>query len=421
MKTAGIIAEYNPFHNGHLYQIQQARALTGAEYVAIAMSGDFTQRGEPAVFDKYTRTRMALASGADLILELPVCFATGSAEDFAACGVALLDRLGIADTLVFGSEQGDLTPLALAAKVLEKEPEAYTVPLREGLRRGLSFPKARALALEQYLRQAENVPPDTNWAEILSSPNNILGIEYLKALKRRKSSMNAFTIRRAGLGYHDESISEDGAPSSASAIRKAIREGRREDAESQIPADAREVCSPVPPVFPDDLTALLNDRLLGLSREAWENKGSLFAAYADVSAELSARLAQNILHFDTFTGRIMQLKTKGYTYTRVSRALLHILLGITAGETARRKSRDYVCHGRILGFRSSAAPLLSELKKRSALPLITKTADAPKLLKKEELAMLQEDFYASHLYQSLQFSKSGICPPNEYTRSVIIV
>lgn len=404
MKTIGIIAEYNPFHNGHLYQIEKLRSETQADYVIAAMSGDFVQRGKPAVYDKYTRTKMALLSGVDLVLEIPVCFATGSAEDFASCGTALLDHLGVVDLLGFGSESGDCGLLSKAAELLLHEPEEFTQKLQCLLRKGYSYPKARAAALESY--------PGISAA--LSTPNNILGVEYIKALKRRKSSIKPVTIRRCGQEYHGTDAVDKDTFASASAIRSAIRKGDLSMVQSQLP-----VYEPKPaPIFSDDLTALMNSRLLQLF---YEDGPDSFVRYADMSPELASRLKKRVLEFASFSGRVMQLKTRGYTYTRISRALLHLLLGITAEQAVFVKSLDYGCYARILGFRRQAALLLCQIKKNSDLPLITKTADACKLLDADKFALLQTDFHASHLYQSVVFAKSGQAMPNEYTQSVIVL
>ena len=407
MKTVGIIAEYNPFHNGHFHQLHELRSRTGADFVVAAMSGDFVQRGEPAIYDKYTRTRMALSAGVDLVLELPVCFATGSAEGFAACGVALLDRLGVVDILGFGSESGDMEKLSQTASVLIREPEDYSSQLRTFLRQGMSFPKARAAALNAC-------DPDA----LLASPNNILGVEYLKALGQRNSSIKPVTIRRAGQGYHETSPVSQDVFASASAIRSAIRDQNFPVVHGQVPGAVFALLEHLEPVFPDDLTPLLNARLLDLSHTGGK---SSFSDYADMSPELASRLGRDILNFATFSGRIMQLKTRSYTYTRISRALLHLLLGITAEQASYYKNLDYVCYARILGFRRQAAPLLSRLKRTSSLPLVTKTANAPKILNRDALSLLQMDFHASHLYQSLIYAKSGRLMPNEYTRSVIVL
>ena len=426
IKTAGIIAEYNPFHNGHHYQIQELRRLTGADYVVVAMSGDFVQRGEPAIFDKYTRTRMALCGGADLVVELPVLFATSSAEDFSSCGVALLEKLGV-DLLCFGSESGDLKKLQKAAEILVKEPEAWKIRLKEHLKKGETYPTARSLATTEYTK-------DPELAALLSSPNNILAIEYLKALKKRSSPVTPVTIQRQGAGYHDvqleqeesfRSVSENKFFASASAIRSLIQNNGfdsdtiTEKLRSQIPSDALSALISEgaldTPVFPDDLTTLLNFRLLSLTQE---QKG--FSTFSDLSPELASRLAKQTLQFASCTERIDHLKTKGYTYTRISRALLHLLLGITSEQVFHARSLDHAPYARILGFQKSSALLLSHLREKSQIPLITKTADAGKLLTPDALDILETDFFASHLYQAILAGK-GRHIRNEYTKSVIIV
>lgn len=415
MKTAGIIAEYNPFHSGHRYQIGQVRARTGADYIVVVMSGDYVQRGEPAIYDKYTRAAIALYNGADLVLEMPCVFATGSAEDFAACGVALLDRLGVVDFLCFGSEAGELSLLQEAASILAREPEEYKNILRARLKDGVSFPKAREEALRACLSDSQN----ENSASAFAMPNNILGMEYLKALKKRGSQIRPITIKRAGSGYHDETIGTGEAFPSASGLRNAIRQGSFDyfSCPEYHGMDAASLSfllkrKPVP-VFADDLTGIFNWKLLEMI-----GRGAKLSDFADLSPELEARLIRQRLEFASFSGRVEQLKTKQYTYTRISRALL--ILEITKAEFLSAKSQDYVSYARVLGFRRRAEPLLGRIKKNSRLPLITKTANARGILEESSLRQLEKDFLTSHLYQSLVFQKSGIQMKNEYTRSVII-
>ncbi len=421
MKVAGIIAEYNPFHRGHAYQIDAARRRFGADYVAVAMSGDFVQRGEPAVADKYTRAAMALSAGADLVLELPACFATSSAEDFAACGVALFDRLGVTDLLCFGSESGDPAPLTRIADLLLEEPDDYAHVLQERLALGDAYPKARAAAIRQ---SADGVADPDVIDRLLSSPNDILGIEYLKAIKKRGSRLRPAVLKRMGQGYLDTTLPEADSLASASALRTVLQNDGTQTAarrdqllSAQIPADAYAILHGCPAYLAaDDLTPLLNARLLSLL-----HKGADLAQFAGLSPELAARLSHCALNFATFSDRIGQLKTRSYTYTRISRALLHLTLGITDEDIAHAKAADYAPYARILGFRRAAAPLLSALKQESSVPLITKTADASSLLDADGLRMLHQDFYVSHLYRSMVFAKSGTRMKNEYTRSVIVM
>ena len=413
IKTAGIIAEYNPFHNGHQYQIEEIRRQTGADFVIAAMSGDFVQRGEPAIFDKYTRTRMALCGGADLVVELPALFATSSAEDFAACGVSLLSNLGT-DFLCFGSESGNLSHLQKAAEILSEESAIWQPLLQTYLKQGETYPSARSLAVAE-------LTGDPGLSTLLATPNNILAVEYLKALKQQGSSMIPVTIRRRGCGYHD---SEYSAPyASASAIRLFLRQSAvlesPETLRMQIPPAAFDALlkegALAKPVFPDDLSELLQFQLLS----AVHRKEDL-NRFLDFSSDLAARLTRQVLHFAPFSEQIMQLKTKGYTYTRVSRALLHLLLDITKEQSSQAKSLGYAPYARILGFKKSAGPLLSHLRRQSRVPLITKTADAKKLLSPEAMKVLETDFYVSHIYQSL-LASHGRLMRNEYTKSVIVL
>lgn len=413
IKTAGIIAEYNPFHNGHQYQIEEIRRQTGADFVIAAMSGDFVQRGEPAIFDKYTRTRMALCGGADLVVELPALFATSSAEDFAACGVSLLGSLGT-DFLCFGSESGNLIHLQNAAEILSEESAIWQPLLQTYLKQGETYPSARSLAVAE-------LTGDPGLSTLLAAPNNILSVEYLKALKQQGSSMIPVTIRRRGCGYHDTECSAPYA--SASAIRLLLSQSAvlesTETLRMQIPPAVFEALleegALAKPVFADDLSELLQFRLLSAVQRQED-----LSRFLDFSSELAARLTRQVLHFAPFSEQILQLKTKGYTYTRVSRALLHLLLDITKEQSSQAKGLGYAPYARILGFKKSAGPLLSHLRRQSRIPLITKTADAKKLLSTEALKVLETDFYVSHVYQSLLASRGRLIR-NEYTKSVIVL
>lgn len=404
MKTIGIIAEYNPFHNGHQYQLEQIRKQTGADYIVIALSGDFVQRGEPAIYDKYTRTRIALNAGADLVLEIPAIFATSSAEDFAACGVSLLDQLGVVGGLCFGSECGDISALAQVAKFLAEEPKEYTTLLRQYLKQGESFPKARLQALTKTFSSPE----------LLSSPNNILGVEYIKALYRRNSSIQPLTIKRSGHDYHDNNIS--GQFASATALRKAIAEGTFTVLHTQMPGFAFQILNKATPIFPDDCTLLLNYQILKLI-----DSGMELTSFLDMSSELADRIQHQCLQFDSFTGRIQNLKTKQYTYTRISRVLLHLLLEITEEQAQTYRQQDYVSYARVLGFRKQAEPLLRQTKKHSTLPLVTKIADAEKRLPGDAWQALQHDLHCSHLYQAIVQQKNRMVSCNEYTHPIVII
>lgn len=409
MKIVGLIAEYNPFHNGHLYHIQKARELTGADYVIVVMSGDFVQRGTPAVYDKYTRTRMALKSGADLVLELPVLFATSSAEDFAACGVALLDCLGVVDSICFGSECGGTEPLSRIARVLSEEPEEYQELLKGYVRSGLTFPDARAQALTSWLSLSDEE------SRLLLSPNNILGIEYMKALIRRESRIKPVTVKRNGHGYHDLSLAGEFA--SATAIRKLLADpDGLSSIASQVPEQVLEEILQGLPVFPDDLTEILNYTLLSLVQS-----GRNLTEYLDLSEELDSRIRSLLLQYQTFSNRIGDLKTKQYTYSRISRCLLHLILNSKKADAVRYRELGYCGYARVLGFQKKSAEIMTGIKEHGSIPLITKPSSAKQLVDAAFLPMLEQDLYASHIYSSILFSKYGILAKNEYTRPFITV
>ena len=405
MKIVGLITEYNPFHAGHLYHMQQARELTGADYCVVLMSGSFVQRGEPAIFDKYLRTKTALLAGADLVLEIPAAFSTASAHEFAAYGVALLSAIGV-DAVVFGSECGQIEILKQAAYALNHESAEFQERLRKGLKAGLTYPQARAKALEM----------EDTWASVLSSPNNILGIEYLRAAEDLHSPMEFYTISRKGSGYHEDTLADANFPS-ASAIRGIIRNSLSKDKDlldilaSHLPSVTHPAYTGAVPVFVDDFSELLNAAVLQMQATF---------SIADLSPELAARLAKPPYCPLSFEERIQALKTRQLTYTRVSRALLHLVLGMREEDISRWKDEGYALYARILGFRRQSSPLLSCLHKKSSIPLITKMADAAQNLSPSALALLDQEVYASHLYQTVRMKRGGVFQ-NEYTEGLVFV
>lgn len=416
MKITALITEYNPFHNGHRYHMEQARLRTQADYLLVLMSGSHVQRGEPAVFDKYTRTRMALAAGADLVLEMPAAFSTASAMEFAGYSIALLTALQAVDQIVFGSECGDLSPLARAAALLSEESPAFQTALQQHLKSGITYPQARAAALrEDSLR------------DLLLSPNNILGIEYLKAARTQNSPIRFQTIQRVGSAYHEKVLDQtpDSRFPSASALRGVLKEAWEQNTEIQpllsgwIPKDCLSCLDGAIPVFANDYSLLLQDRLLTLIGADPAHRTQTENRISDLTPELFSRLCSSDPKPLSFTERVQQLKSRQLTYTRVSRALLHLILDIRREDISGWKSEGYAPYARILGFRRESTPLLKELKQQTAIPLITKMADAKRLLTPSGLQMLQQEVRAAHLYQAVRAQKGGSFQ-NEYTEGVII-
>lgn len=404
----GIIAEYNPFHNGHAYQLEQARLLTGCDFLVVVMSGDYVQRGAPAVFDKYTRARMALACGADLVLELPVACSCASAEFFASGAVSLLDGLGCVDFLCFGSESGDLQSLMEPARILAKESPVFQEALRRGLSLGLSFPAARK---EAFRACASN--PD-----ILDLPNNILGIEYLKALLQRESIIKPVTIKRKGQGYHDTLL--DSGFASASGIRRFLKQ--EEAPLSALPALKESLPDPVMEVLKDTLAHTLpvwdEDFSMLLRYELLRQSASDLTRYADISPDLGRRLKNCADKFSSFSEFVALVKTKDVTYTRITRALFHILLNLTGEDTRNSVAMPYA---RILGFRKDHSRILGLLKENSRIPIIPKAADYKTYLTPDLQPLFEKDLFAANLYETIAAAKQKRAFLHDLKRSPVIL
>lgn len=404
----GIIAEYNPFHNGHAYQIEQARLLTGCDFLVVVMSGDYVQRGAPAVFDKYTRARMALACGADLVLELPVACSCASAEFFASGAVSLLDGLGCVDFLCFGSESGNLQSLMEPARILAKESPVFQEALRRGLSLGLSFPAARK---EAFRACASN--PD-----ILDLPNNILGIEYLKALLQRESIIKPVTIKREGQGYHDTLL--DSGFASASGIRRFLKQ--EEAPLSALPALKESLPDPVMEVLKDTLAHTLpvweEDFSMLLRYELLRQSASDLTRYADISPDLGRRLKNCADKFSSFSEFVALVKTKDVTYTRITRALFHILLNLTGEDTRNSVAMPYA---RILGFRKDHSRILGLLKENSRIPIIPKAADYKTYLTPDLQPLFEKDLFAANLYETIAAAKQKRAFLHDLKRSPVIL
>lgn len=437
MKVVGLVTEYNPFHNGHKYHIEAAKKATGADFAIIVMSGNFVQRGSPAIIDKYSRTRMALQNGADLVLELPVCYATASAEYFGLGAVSLLDKLDIVDDLCFGSELGDLAPLTRIADILSKKPKELEILIRRFINKGNSFPVAREKAFREYLTSLGD--SDTFEADelstILSKPNNILGIEYIKALITIASSINPRSIKREVAGYHDKELSisdesslQDGINnssltiSSATAIRKIIENALNSK-------DLYPICNSVPqdvfellineygkthPISIDDFSSLIKYKLIVESKED-------LSSYLDISKDFADRIGNLSDTHMSIKELANKLKSKNLTMTRVNRALIHSLLNIRKDNFDEYNKNGYTQYARVLGIKKESSQLLRKITDAGRIPAITKVSDARKELSPLAMNMLSEDIFAAHLYNQAVYEKYGVSLANEYKRGIVIM
>lgn len=426
MNVTGIIAEYNPFHNGHLYQIEQIKK-NNTEYIIVIMSGDFLQRGTPAILNKWTRAHMALSAGADLVIELPAVFATASAQYFARGGVSVLDKLGVVNTLSFGCESDNFSLLKECASYLWKEPDAYKEKLQAYIKEGKSFPKAREEALTSLLGQEA--------AAFVSSPNNILALEYCIALLERSSSIQPMPLLRKGSGYHEEGLTENMLPS-ATAIRGKLSSlyddhctaesnlsesnmGTSFDTEGLLLSSVPES---VASILEENKNKLLHsqDSLSLLLKYKLLSKRNELETYADVTPDFADKIRKNLNCYENITQFTDLLKSKDLTHTRITRALSHILLDITQNMYTDAKEHDYASYARVLGFKKSALPLLSELGKKSSIPLITKLADAHTQLSPQDYALLEHDIFCSHVYESVIADRTSSPFQNEFTRQLVI-
>lgn len=378
MNVVGIIAEYNPFHEGHAYQIQKAKEQCGAEFAVVVMNGDFVQRGEPAIFDKYTRTKEALLGGADLIFELPVRFGLSSAGDFAMGGVLALNALPFVTHLCFGTETGDLTPLLQAATFLCDEPDSYRTRVKHFVKQGILYPKARSLALA-----AESGLPTETW----DSPNNILGLEYCVALQKLHSKIKPFTIRREGHGYHDNDTPALSDFPSATFLRKQIRKaGEKEN------------------LSLSDFSSLIGYSLL-TAKDLCRIK--------DITPDLSDRIRNELPKYREINEFVKTIKNPSLTTGRIKRSFFQCLFDI-------EKEEPVMPYLRVLGMKKEASSLLSQ-KENASCQILTKLAfDVPKM---DDTAkkLFAKDLLASDLYRQVFCHKYNQTLPNEYQHSPMVL
>lgn len=377
MKAVGIVVEYNPFHNGHAYHVKQAKLETNAEIVVAVMSGQFLQRGEPAIVDKWSRTKMCLQNGVDIVIELPYVYSTAQATDFARGAITLLDAMKC-DYFAFGSEEGRIEPFIQTFDNIHAYKPLYEQEIQAAVQKGLSYP----MALQQaYLAVAEKA--DLEMVD-LSLPNNILGYHYVEAQKKLQLNIQPFTIQRLQAGYHDD-INYSREIASATGIRKAIKENLPIDQfmptsalhELQQWHDSHGDFSSWHTYWP-----LLKFAIL-------RHTASQLTSYPDVKEGLEFALLKHAKTSESFDEFMLKLKSKRYTWTRLQRMLTHIFTGVTKDQLQSFQSPSYI---RLLGISEQGQRYISSHKKNINLPLISRVAasDDP---------MLALDLHASTMYQ----------------------
>lgn len=411
MKVTAIIAEYNPLHNGHAMHIKTAREETKADHIIAVMSGSFVQRGAPAIVSKYERASSALRAGADLVIELPVCFSTGSLEYFAKGAVSLIAGTGIADCISFGSECGDIGVLKEAASVISDHNGHNDPVIRNKLANGCNYAAA--------LNTSEDINPRIK--EVLRTPNNLLAASYISASEKLAFDCAFHTLKREGAAYHDDT---KGALSS-SALRREILSGTTVSDDripDEISAALNEYLNNYPPLSENDLSLLLFSKIHDIVRKAvlsGSDPASVLNTYLDVSESLACKIIKTYKHASSWSDLCERLKSKDMVYSRISRALTHILLDIKKQNMAEYEgSAQYI---KPLAFKRTSSPLLHELKEHAALPVISKNADAGKILEGRALRMFNENIFACELYEKTACTMYKRPFISEYERSAVII
>ena len=408
-EVLGIVAEYNPFHNGHLYHIQKTKEMTGAKFVVCVMSGNFVQRGNTSIVDKWTKTQMALASGIDLVLELPTIYSVSSAESFAQGAMKILDNLGIVDTVSFGTETDDFAALNNIATIITEEPKEYVNMLKEELKQGVSFPKAREQALIKYLND------DVRYKDILNSPNNILGVEYLKALKQLKSKITPIAIKREKVYYNDNVIVDDFA--SATAIRKLVTNKEFASLLKVVPRVTYETLIKEYEVgnVVLDIQRFEKEIFYTLRRMSVNE----IAELPDVSEGLENTIKNAANFCNNIKDFINMVKTKRYTQTRIQRILLFALLGITKKDM--QAAKKVVPYARVLGFNEKGKLLLSGISQNN--PKMNVITSVKRFMdnntNKTYKRMLEIDIFATDVY-TLGYRNDSMANL-DYTKNMIML
>lgn len=424
MKTVGIIAEFNPFHNGHAYLINQAKQETGAEHAVIIMSGNFVQRGAPAFMDKFSRTSIALSNGADLIIELPTPYSISSAAYFATGAVKMLEKLNIIDYLCFGCETDNTELLSLIADIIIQEDDCYSSTLQSHLKNGFSFAKSRENAIIKSLSLRGVTIAAEEISHILNSPNSILAIEYIKALKQSDSSIIPLPIKRTDAGYHSSSIESGFA--SAGAIRNLYSKksvftfnNLRETLSMIVPLNCipllEESFKKTYPVTRDDFSNLIGNALINDKYEQ-SNLDCLFDSTPDLINRIRNR-ASTFVDVESF---INDCNSPSFTSCRIARILFYSLINYTKEDFFMFREDDYVYYYRVLGFKKSHAELLTAIKSNSDYPLISKLPKAGELLSKNGMRMLAVNMLADEVYRMVVSAKYLYSIPSEEERGIVI-
>ena len=391
MNVVGIIAEYNPFHNGHKFHINEAKKITNADYVIAIMSGSFTQSGNIAIYDKFLRSKIATEYGADMVIELPTIYATSSAESFAYGSMILLEKLGIVNSICFGSECEDIEILRNIANTLVEKENEILPSIKESLKTGISYPNARIEALKKYL--------DEDKLKELSKPNNILGIEYLKSLITLNSSITPYCIKRESSDFNEIVLNKkSNRYTSATSIRNMIYQNKINLVENYVPALTYTTILGTKSLFNEDLYKLLKYKILTMDQEKLKS-------ICEINEGLENKIKNEISHSNSYDELIFNLKSKRYTLTKIKRMLINIILEISK-EDSKYAKENQIAYAHILSITNKGKKLLSSISENSNIHVITKiNDDILQTLPQNISKYLKMDILSTNIYSTLSNDK----------------
>ena len=421
MNILGLVVEYNPFHNGHLYHLEKSKEITNATHTVAIMSGNFLQRGEPALFDKYTRAKAAVENGVDLVIELPTLFACQSAEIFSHGAISTLNSLNCINSICFGSEVGNIDILYTIASILVNEPDDFKVSLKKYLKEGMLFPSARSNALFDYISKNRliNISKE-DLLNILNSSNNILGIEYIKSIIKLNSNIKPYTITRVKSEYNSEQINS--SICSATAIRKSLKDNNDVTLLSNVVPDKtyniikNSMDNKFNPMFDENYFDILSSTIL--------RDFNYLNKYFDVNEGIENKIYQSIFTSSSLNDLHNSIKSKWYTLTKIKRILNNILLGITKDDVSLVKDINIVPYIRVLAFNDKGREIIKSIKNNSEINIINKFSKVSFALDDDKFkTLIDYDIKASNIYNMIYYknNKQLLKGPMDYYLSPIYV
>ncbi|MGL5757180.1 MAG: nucleotidyltransferase [Paraclostridium sp.] len=420
MKIVGLVVEYNPFHNGHLYHLKKSIEITNSTHSVAVMSGNFLQRGEPALFDKYKRAEIAVLNGVDLVIELPTLYACQSAEIFTHGAITLLNSLNCIDSICFGSEEGCIDTLIEISRVLVEEPDEFKSILKKNLDIGLLFATARSKALYEYISSNGilNISED-KLSNILSSSNNILGIEYIKSLLKHESSIKPFTISRILADYNSESI--DSSICSATAIRKTLStDNTLSKISSVVPKQTLNIISEN---INNNFNPMFDEYYFDTIREIVVRDFDKLNSYFDVNEGIENKIYKSIFTSSNLSELHQLIKSKRYTLTKIKRILNNILLGITKDDMNDVKNLETLPYVRVLAFNDKGREIIKKIKSSSDIKIINKFSNINFENNLVFETLIKYDIKATNMYNIPYYksNKNLLKGPMDYYTSPIYV